>query len=431
MLENTGDLIIPEGTVIKWKFYTKDVDLVRMRFEDEMRSVVKKNSNTFEYERAFSKNQRYVIKAGNSFVSKPDSLVFTLTVIPDLIPSITVKQATDTLLPSRLYFQGIIKDDYGFSRLTFFYTVIQNEDTTKKEVRQENLSINKNLNQQPFYYSADLSQIAANPGDEIEYYFEVCDNDALHGGKCSRTGIYTYKALTPEEIEKLASQKEKSIETKLEMALSESRDVQKQIDDLTRKMTEKNTLTWEDKKQLEDLLQKEKNIKDMLEKIETENEQKNFFEEQYNQLDSSIFEKQKQLTELFNQVMDEETKKMIEDLKKLLENIDKDQVSKMLEKMKMSNKDMEKQIDRSLEMFKQIEFDKALTETIEKLNQLSEQQEKLADKTDDKASDAQKIKEDQIEIARKFDEIRKNIDELEEKNRDLEEPKQFPNTDEK
>jgi hypothetical protein len=431
LLENTGDLIIPEGTVVKWKFYTKDVEMIQLRFDDEVKSLVRRNGNTFEYERSFSKNQKYVIKAANSFVSKPDSLVFTLTVIPDLLPSITTNQATDTLLPSRLYFQGVIKDDYGFSRLSFHYSVTRKEDTTSKLSNQDNLPVNKNLNQQSFYYSVDLSQIAINPGDEIEYYFEICDNDALHGGKCSRTGIFSYKALTPEEIEKLSSQREKSIEKNLETALSESRQIQKQVDELNRKLTEKNTLSWEDKKQIEDLLQKEINIKEMMEKIEAENEQKNFFEEQYNPLDSSMIEKQKQLTELFNQVMDDEMKKMIEDLKKLLEKLDKDQVGKMLEKIKMSNKDMEKQIDRSLEIFKQLEFDKQLTEAIERLNQLSENQEKLAEKTDDKSSVEKKIKEEQKEIAQQFEEVKKQIDELEQKNQELEDPNQFPNTDEK
>jgi hypothetical protein len=431
LLENTGDLIVPEGTSVKWRFYTKDVEMISLKFDNELKSGVKKNGNVFEYESIFSKNQKYVIKATNLFVLKPDSLSFTITVIPDLIPSITVNQASDTLLPSRLYFNGIIKDDYGFSKLSFNYSIILTDDTIKKEVRIENLPFNKNLNQQSYYYSVDLTQIEINPGEEIEYFFEVCDNDALHGGKCSRTGIFTYKPLTPEEIDKLASQKEKEIEKTLETALKESKQIQKQIEELNRKLNEKTTLTWQDKKQIEDLLQKEKNIEDALEKVQAENLQKNNFEEHYNKSDSSLIDKQNQLNELFNQIMDDEMKKMVEELKTLLDKIDKNQVTQMLEKMKMSNKDIEKQLDRSLEMFKQIEFDKALTETIEKLKQLSDQQKTLAEKTESKTQNNEQIKEEQKEISKQFEEVNKKMDELEEKNKNLEEPNQFPNTDEK
>ena len=431
LLENTGDLIVPEGTSVKWRFYTKDVEMISLRFDNELKSGIKKNGNVFEYECAFTKNKKYIIKATNAFVLQPDSLSFNITVIPDLIPSVTVNQANDTLLPSRLYFQGVIKDDYGFSKLTFNYSVILTDDTTKKEMKFDNLPFNKNVNQQSFYYSVDLSQIEVNPGEEIEYFFEVCDNDALHGGKCSRTGIFTYKALTPEEIEKLASQKEKDIEKTLESALKESRQIQKQIEELNRKLTEKTTLNWQDKKQIEDLLQKEKNIKEALEKAQEENIQKNNFEQQYSQSDSALIDKQNQLNELFNQVMDDEMKKMVEELKTLLDKIDKNQVTQMLEKMKMSNKDIEKQLDRSLEMFKQIEFDKELTETIEKLKKLSDQQKTLSDKTETKTENKEQIKEEQKEIGKQFEDVKKKMDNLEEKNRSLEEPNQFPNTDEK
>jgi hypothetical protein len=431
LLENTGDLLLPEGTSVKWRFYTKDVEMISLRFDNEVKSGIKKTGNVFEYESAFSKNQKYVIKATNQFVLKPDSLSFTITVIPDLIPSITVNQANDTLLPSRLYFQGVIKDDYGFSKLSLNYSVLRTDDTTKKEIKVENLPFNKNVNQQSFYYSVDIKQIEVNPGEEIQYYFEVCDNDALHGGKCSRTGFFTYKALTPEEIEKLASQKEKDITKSLESALKESRQIQKQIEELNRKLNEKTTLTWQDKKQIEDLLQKEKNIKETLEKVQAENIQKNNFEEQYNQSDSAVIEKQNQLNELFNQVMDDEMKKMVEELKTLLDKIDKNQVTQMLEKMKMSNKDLEKQLDRSLEIFKQLEFDKELTETIEKLKKLSEQQQALSEKTESKSENKAQMQEEQKEIGKQFDEVKKKMDELEEKNQSLEEPNQLPNTDEK
>ena len=105
LLENTGDLIVPEGTSVKWRFYTKDVEMISLKFDNDLKSGIKKSGNVFEYESTFSKNQKYMIKATNAFVLKPDSLSFTITVIPDLIPSITVNQANDTLLPSRLYFR--------------------------------------------------------------------------------------------------------------------------------------------------------------------------------------------------------------------------------------------------------------------------------------------------------------------------------------
>ena len=90
-------------------------------------------------------------------------------------------------------------------------------------------------------------------------------------------------------------------------------------------------------------------------------------------------DKQNQLNELFNEVMDENTKKLAEELRNMLDKIDKSKVSEMLEKLKMSNKDIEKELDRNLELLKQAEFEKNISESINKLKELSEKQDKLSE----------------------------------------------------
>ena len=75
-------------------------------------------------------------------------------------------------------------------------------------------------------------------------------------------------------------------------AMLVSGDLQKKIDELNKKLVEKNTLTWQDKKQIQDLLDKQKQIKENLEKIHQQYEQKNSLEEQFKIVDQSIIDKQ-------------------------------------------------------------------------------------------------------------------------------------------
>ncbi len=426
IFENTGDLIIPEGTQVNWKVFTKDVDHIRIRFDNETKFLNKQESNAFEYSTAFSKSTFYSLKADNSYKHQQDSLSYTITVIQDAFPMITVEQQKDSVLQSRMFFQGIIRDDYGFSRLTFTSTLIHGNDTTVKESKTTNLVFNKTLNQQSFYYSLDLNEWVKNPGDELDYYFEVCDNDGLHGAKCTRSGLLKYKAPTLEEIDKITSQQEQNIAANIQSASKEAKDLQKKIDELNKKLVGKNTLTWQDKKQIQDLLDKQKQIKENLEKIQQQYEQKNSLEEQFKNVDQSILDKQNQLNELFNEVMSEETKKMVEELRTMLDKIDKNQVSQMLEKLKMSNKDIEKELDRNLELLKQAEFDKKLTESIDKLKELSEKQDKLSESTLDKQSDKDQLQTHQKEINKEFDDAKKKLDELEQKNKELQEPNEMP-----
>jgi hypothetical protein len=426
ILENTGDIIIPEGTRVNWKFFTKDVDQILFRINNEIKYLNKQQSNTFEYGAVFSRNTYYSLKTVNSYKRQQDSLSYAISVIPDAYPMITVNQQKDTVLSSRIFFQGAIKDDYGFSRLVFNNTLIHGNDTSIKENTSTNLAFNKTLNQQSFYYSLDINNYIKNPGDELDYYFEVCDNDGLHGPKCARSELLKYKAPTLEEIEKTTSRQEQDIAASIQNSAKEARELQKKIDDLNKKLTEKNTLTWQDKKQIQDLLDKQKQIKENLEKIQQQYEQKNNLENQFKEVDQSIIDKQNQLNELFNEVMDEDTKKLAEELRNMLDKIDKNQVSQMLEKLKMSNKDIEKELDRNLELLKQAEFEKKLAGSIDKLKELSEKQDKLSESALDKKNSKDQIQNQQKEINRDFDDTKKQLDELREKNKELQDPNELP-----
>jgi uncharacterized FlaG/YvyC family protein len=99
-------------------------------------------------------------------------------------------------------------------------------------------------------------------------------------------------------------------------------------------------------------------------------------------------------------------------LQNLLVELDKDKVNQMLEEMKMTNKDLEDQLDRSLELFKQLEFEQKLQETIEKLKNLSEKQDKLAEETkeSDNSTSNEDLKQKQEELNKDFDKIRKDIE---------------------
>jgi hypothetical protein len=143
-------------------------------------------------------------------------------------------------------------------------------------------------------------------------------------------------------------------------------------------------------------------------------------------VDQSILDKQNQIKELFNEVMDEDTKKLAEELRNMLDKIDKDQVAQMLEKLKMSNKDIEKELDRNLDLLKQADFDKKLTESIDKLKELSEKQDKMAESTLDKKADNEQLKSEQKQISKEFEEAKKKLDDLQEKNKELSEPNELP-----
>ncbi len=419
-IENQGDFIVPEGTTLSWKFFTKDVSQIRFRMGDEVTMLGKGSSNTFIHGIHVNKSFSYSIMPLNPNTYLADSLRYQVNVVSDGYPSIFVTESTDSTLASTLFFKGTIKDDYGFTRLTFTYSVYSPGDTTAKETRSEIIPIEKSVNNQVFYYTADLASLMPVAGQTIRYFFEIWDNDGIHGPKSTRSEERTLSTPTLDELAHKTEENEKMINREMEQNLSEARSIKKTIDDLNRKMVDQNSLTWQEKKKLEDLIKAAKSIEDKIENIRKKNEENINTGEKYLETSERILEKQKQLNDMMNQMMPEEMKKMIREMQDMLNQVDKDKLGDMLEKMKMSNKELENQLDRNLALMKQLDFDRKLEMTVDELRKNAEEQEKLANETEKGQSPTDDLLKKQEEISKKSDSLAEKIKELQKEGQELE-----------
>lgn len=435
VVKNTGDLVVPAGTEVSWSFSTKNTDQLRINFNDTSFAISPVSENSFNYSTRLFKDKIYSVSTANQFLKNKDSVTYIINVIPDAYPQINVEEKKDTTSSKRIYFRGEVKDDYGFNKLTFNYHYITNNDSAadsdekKLTTNLRAVAINKNLTQDQFYHYWDMNELGVSPGDQIEYYFEVWDNDGVTGSKSSRSQKMIFKAPTLKELDLNTDKNNNKIKDDLLESINQTKEVQKEISELQRKIAEKKTLSWEEKKKLEDLLDKQKKLQQNVEKIKNENKQNNEQQSEYKQPDEKILEKQKQLEELFDKVMTPELKEKYNELQKLLEKLDKNKVQEALEKMKLENKDLMKELDRNLEVFKQLEFEQKLQKSIEKLDELAKKEEELSKKTEEKNTNAEEQKEKQDELNKEFEEAKKDLKDLEKKNAELEEPKKMENTE--
>src|SRR5690606_21568952 len=96
-----------------------------------------------------------------------------------------------------------------------------------------------------------------------------------------------------------------------------------------------------------------------------------------------IREKAEQIQKLMDELLDDETKKLFEELQKLLkEKTDMSQLQKLLDKLNQNTGNLEKELDRMLEMFKQFQFETKFDQTIQDLNRQIEAQKELLEKTE-------------------------------------------------
>jgi hypothetical protein len=172
VLENIGDLQIPNGTKVEWSFNGIDIDSVFIVVDDSVKVNSTEINNGFAAEKSFFKSTKYNVFIQNEITSPELALSYSVEVIPDLFPEIKVEQMIDSMQLTRYYFKGTIGDDYGFSNLGFHFN-IDNSDSSIT------IPFVKMLTDQDFYFVFDFNDLNQTKG-VVSYYFSVSDNDAVN-----------------------------------------------------------------------------------------------------------------------------------------------------------------------------------------------------------------------------------------------------------
>lgn len=427
-ISNTGDLNLPEGSKVKWVLNTEDAEEVFLKLNDSIIETNRIGENKFSLEEYLFNSQFYKIFIKNSAVDITDSVQYTIKTIKDKRPEIELDVSRDSNNLNQLYFNGIVKDDYGFSRLEFHYQLIRaNGEKELKQVQQ--LSINYNLSITDYYHQLNTSNFNLKSGDQLNYYFTVWDNDGVNGSKPASTAKLNFTVPSQKELSEKENQSNEKIKDELKDNIELAKDIREDLERLKEKMIDKKKVGFQEKKMLESILKKQKKIQSSLKKLNEKNKEKSELQKEYTDVDEEILEKQKQLEELFEKVMTEEMKEMLDEIEKMMEELKKEDIQKALEKMELNNEELEKELDRNLELFKQLELEKELADTKKQLDELKQKQDDLKEKTEDKKGDKEDLQKEQESLKEEFEEVEKKIEQIKEKNDELESPNEMPSTE--
>lgn len=424
-LNNAGDLTIPAGTVVRWTLHTQNANAMYFEMNGK-KERLQSDNNTFLHNERVIAPGTYLLRAINPVVTRGDSASYRINVIADQPPAIEVNEKPDSLSTKAIYFAGKIQDDYGFSSLTFHYT-ISSHDNAKPRTFSKAVKADLNATQADFFHYWDLKELGAKPGEEVSYYFDVADNDGVSGPKHVRSAEHTLHVPTEQELNKQLDATTQAVKQKMTAAIKLAAEVEKESKKLNEMLLNKNDLSFDEKKQVQDLLQKRKELEDLVQEIQKENKQNMINRQENKQEDREILEKQKQIQDLFNNVLDEKTRELLKNLQKLLDQNQKDPAQDELSKMQMDNKSLKKELDRVLELYKKLEVEQKLKENIDQLNKLAEKEKKLSEQSKDKNADQKALQEKQEQIKKEFKDIEKALDDLKDKNEQLEQKTNFDN----
>ncbi len=429
-LRNIGDLIIPEGTQITWDIqaaHTESLEAVFEHLSSRINSE-RRSQDRFILKQKASKDGRYTLFLNHPQLPHPDSIQYSLRVIPDRFPGIRVEAFTDSLQKDIVYFAGNVDDDYGIRTLTFQYEWLD-ANGQRKTLKSQGLDV-PHPTQFSYTHSFDIKALELEAGDVLQYYFEVHDNDGIHGSKASRTPVMQYRKPTAEEFAKKESENNLQIQLNLEKSLKETRDLQEDMKRLREKLMQEKKAEWQDKKEIEKLMQRHQDLQQQMQQSLEKFQENIENRPEHSKPSEQLLEKQEQIQKLFEELMSDEMKELMKKMEELLKELEKESAIDMMEQFEMNDQELEKELDRMLEMLKQLEVEAAMEQAIEKLEKLAEEQEQLSQESEEQKKSNEELKEEQEKLNEKFDGLQKDMEDLKKKNEGLERPKNMEGTEE-
>jgi len=421
-LRNIGDMSVPEGTKAIWEFNTKYTDDISFKFgNEEPIATERKDENYYRYTKRLRQDNRYMLYMSNKQIPLPDSISYAINVVKDQHPTISVEQFKDSTENNIMYFIGRASDDYKINTLNFHYTILDQGGRTKK-TDVVNLS-NPKVKEIQYDHMVDVNELGLLPGDKLTYYFQVSDNDAVNGSKSAKTGVMNFEKPTFEDFKEEEQLNEEEIKENLKKASENAKKMQEEFKKLREKLLTKKELDWQDKEELEKLLEKQKEIQEKLQEAKDKLDENMEKQEEFEEQKEEIQKKQEKLQQMMEEALDPEKQELMDKIEELMQELEKDSALEMMEQFEMDNETVEKEMDRLLELYKTLEVEKEMKETIEQLEKLAEKQEELAKETEEQKKPNEELQKEQEKLNEEMEEIEEKMEELEKKNEELEKPK--------
>ncbi len=305
-----------------------------------------------------------------------------------------------------------LRDDYGFRQLKLAGHHIHaggDGDTTAFSIPLTYQLIDPQ--RAVSEHAWDLTPFYLIPDDYIEYYAEVIDNDRVTGPKVARSKTFVVRLPSIIEILERSDQEISESLEETDDLRKETEKLREKLEEINREMLREKELTWERQQEIQAQMEKQKQAVEKLDEIRENIEQLTSNLQKQDMLSEETLEKFMELQKMYEELATPQMLEAMEKMQKALEESDMKQLKSAMEQMQMSVEEFEKRIERTHELFKQVEMEQQMDELVNMAEKLAEEQQSVNEELQkEDLSDAQKE-----QLANKEEALEKNADYFEEK----------------
>ncbi len=408
---------------------TKNLESAHLSFNDgkvlQLKTSQRQATGSF---RITSDAQYRIILLDENDNENITPIIYNVKALQDAFPSIkmVIPNKNVTLPPdNRLLLLTKIQDDYGFNKLVLHYRLSASRyDFPQEEFTSIEIPINKNLKEADVQYIWNLSRLNLATEDEVTYYLEIFDNDAVNGPKSTKTSNFLIRVPSLEDILTGAEDIQQKAEQELLETLKEAEELKETLEKIEQDLRQdKKEITWQEKEKIEQALQKFEELQEKVEQVSKDLAEMQDELQQNNLLSQETLEKYMELQDLISELSSDEMKRAMEKMQDMLKNMDRKQVQDAMKDLAIDEERFKASIERTLNLLKRIQIEQKVDELLKRSEDLTQRQENLENQTGENQNSSQEqndqLSQKQKDISKDLDQFSKQMEKL------LEQMKEF------
>jgi len=361
---------------------------------------------------------------------------YRISVTQDAAPTISIlspEPLADLDDDRRAFLLLHLTDDFGFSDATLHYRLAESRFGAVSDsfsVLDLPLAEPYLLDQEmPVDWDiASMPELDPVPGDVIEYFVEVRDNDVISGRKSAQSRVQRVRMPSLAEQYQSIDAVEDDAEDSIEDLMEQAEKAREEFDELRKQLLQNPDPDFEDERALEKLQEQQQKMDEAVNALTQKMEE---LADEMSQNDLVSDETMETFEELQQVVEEVRTPELMDALQQLEESIDEmnpNQMQEAMENFEFSENLYQQRLERTLNLFKNFRVQQDLEEVERRTDDLAKTEEQLAEETAqeaerpdqeqaaenlDKLADQQdQAAEEMKSLEEKMDEIRERMEEL-------------------
>ena len=419
---NVGDVSGLRGTKVSVNASVAgpEIDSAYLVFDDSTSTALAIDGESVTGSFTIRKSGTYrIVLASADGIENADPIEYQIDARPDDVPSVIVLTPDDNTALNEsgtVAIAGRIIDDFGFSRLALLYRF---SESRFGEVSESFTTVDLDISSpveldQVFQHTWILEEhrLHAVPGDEIELYLQVWDNDTFTGRKSSRSNLIKLRYPSLSEQYESLDRSQDDAEENLTDLLDEADDVRKRFDELRDELRKSPDSDWQNNREMEQLLEQQERIEERVDEFSSEIDDLIQQMEDNGLVSEETLELYDELKKVSDEINSPELMEALEQLQDAIEQMSLDAMQEAIEKFEFSEDQYKQRLERTLDLFKQFKTQQSIDEVEKRAEELAKTEESLQEMTEQVEKEMDEASKDGPPSAEQQEKSEEDLDRL-------------------